>query len=129
MVAVMGYADRRSVRVGEPIRFKVSVDGSPVYKATVVRLLSPQSFPQPHAPEFRFDAMPCPFNGEHRGQHHPIPADPAGRPYLHSSQVLGRIRLGWRLMVALVRRSGASITRQPSRIHPETASFRLDILP
>ena len=30
--------------------------------------------PQPHAPEFRFDAMPCPFNGEHRGQRHEIPA-------------------------------------------------------
>ncbi len=74
MVSVMGYADRRSVRVGEPIQFKVSVDGSPNYKATVVRLLSAQTFPAPHAPEFRYDAMPCPFNGEHKGQHHPIPA-------------------------------------------------------
>ncbi len=74
MVSVMGYADRRSVRVGEPIQFKVSVDGSPTYKATFVRLLSPQTFPQPHAPEFRFDAMPSPFNGEHSGQHHEIPA-------------------------------------------------------
>src|SRR5687768_2325203 len=74
MAAVMGYADRRSVRVGERIQFKVSCDGAPAYKATIVRLISPQSFPAPHAPEFRFDVMPCPVNGEHRGQHHPIPA-------------------------------------------------------
>ncbi|MBM3548818.1 MAG: LamG domain-containing protein [Alphaproteobacteria bacterium] len=74
MVSVMGYADRRSVRVGERIQFKVSVDGSPSYKATIVRLISPQSFPQPHAPDFKFETMACPVNGEHKGQHHEIPA-------------------------------------------------------
>jgi N,N-dimethylformamidase len=74
MAAVMGYADRRSVRVGERIQFKVSCDGSPAYKATIVRLISAQTFPQPHAPEFKFEVMPCPVNGEHRGQHHEIPA-------------------------------------------------------
>ncbi len=40
MIAVMGYADRRSVRVGERIAFKVSCDSAPRYKATIVRLLS-----------------------------------------------------------------------------------------
>ncbi len=74
MAAVMGYADLRSVRVGERIQFKVSCDGAPKYKATIVRLLSPQSFAPPHAPEFKFDVMPCAVNGEHAGKHHPIPA-------------------------------------------------------
>lgn len=74
MAAVMGYADLRSVRVGERIQFKVSCDGAPKYKATIVRLLSPQSFAPPHAPEFKFDVMSCAANGEHAGKHHPIPA-------------------------------------------------------
>ena len=74
MTAVMGYADRRSVRVGETIQFKVSCDGAPAYNATIVRLLSAQTFPPPHAPEFRFDVMTSAVNGEHKGQHYPIPA-------------------------------------------------------
>ena len=73
MTAVMGYADRRSVRAGERIAFKVSCDGAPLYKATIVRLLSSQTFDPPHAPEFRFEVMPCPVNGEHEGKGHPLP--------------------------------------------------------
>ena len=73
MVSVMGYADRRSVRVGEHIQFKVSVDGAPTYRATIVRLIGAQTFPAPHAPEFKVEVMACPVNGEHKGQHHEIP--------------------------------------------------------
>ncbi len=74
MTAVMGYADRRSVRIGERIQFKVSCDGASAYNATIVRLLSAQTFPPPHAPEFRFDVMTSAVNGEHKGTYHPIPA-------------------------------------------------------
>jgi len=72
MVAVMGYADRRSLRVGEKIGFKVSCDGAATYRATIVRLLSSQTFGPPHAPEFKYDTMPCAANGDHPGTAHPI---------------------------------------------------------
>ena len=40
--AVMGYADRQSVRPGERIEFKVSALGPETYRADIVRLIAPE---------------------------------------------------------------------------------------
>jgi N,N-dimethylformamidase len=74
MASVMGYANRRSVRIGESIAFKVSCDGFPRYRASIVRLLSAETFPEPHAPPFRFDDMRSAVDGEYEGRRFDIPA-------------------------------------------------------
>ena len=51
MPAVLGYADRQSLRAGEAIAFKVSCDGAQRYRAEIVRLIAPQVLPGPDAPE------------------------------------------------------------------------------
>ncbi len=74
MGAVMGYADRRSVRAGERIGFKVSCDVGANYSAEIVRLHSPQAYPPPMSPPFRVSAMNSAVDGSYpsRAQHIPI---------------------------------------------------------
>lgn len=50
--AVMGYANRQSVRPGEGIAFKVSAVGSPTYRADIVRLIAPEVGPGDDCPQF-----------------------------------------------------------------------------
>jgi N,N-dimethylformamidase len=63
--AIFGYADRRSLRAGERIAFKVSCHSAPRYRASIVRLLGPQVFPKPDHPEFR----PLPMNSAADGSY------------------------------------------------------------
>ncbi len=85
MGAVMGYADRRSVRAGERIEFKVSCDVGANYRAAIVRLHSPQAYPPPLSPAFRVAAMNSAVDGNYPARAQEIPigsyglvaADPA----------------------------------------------------
>ena len=52
-IAILAYADRRSLRTGERIAFKVSCTGGSRYHASIVKLASPQVFPIPDHPAFR----------------------------------------------------------------------------
>ncbi|MFO0294033.1 MAG: N,N-dimethylformamidase beta subunit family domain-containing protein, partial [Rhodospirillales bacterium] len=78
MVAVMGYADRRSLRAGERIAFMVSCHGAETYRARIVRLMSPQAYPPPVAPPFRALQTGSAVDGEHPGRVQEIPAGSYG---------------------------------------------------
>jgi N,N-dimethylformamidase len=86
MAFVMGYADRRSVRAGERIEFKVSCDGFDSYRARIVRLLSPQVFPGPDFPDFRLAATGSAIDGTYPARVQEFPAGSygwiAGDPHL-----------------------------------------------
>ena len=68
--AVLGYADVRSVRAGEPITFFVSSVHDAEFDAQVVRLLSPSIGPV--GPPFREHPVSSPLNGRHPGTFQPI---------------------------------------------------------
>ena len=78
MVAVMGYADRRSLRAGERIAFMVSCHGAETFRARIVRLMSPQAYPPPVAPPFRALPTGSAVDGEHPGRVQEIPAGSYG---------------------------------------------------
>ena len=68
MTIVLGYASRRSLRAGESIDFKISVEGGDHYDAQVVRLLAPDVGPPPHMPQFHAHPVAARINGRHRGR-------------------------------------------------------------
>lgn len=68
--AVLGYADRRSVRAGERITFYVSSAGGADYSAELVQLFAPDI--GPIGPAFRTRPVDVPCNGTHRGVEQPI---------------------------------------------------------
>jgi N,N-dimethylformamidase len=74
MTAVMGYADRRSLRAGERIAFMVSCHGAETYRAAIVRLMSPQAYPPPLSPPFRALPMDSAIDGERPGRAQEIAA-------------------------------------------------------
>ncbi|MBI1779117.1 MAG: LamG domain-containing protein [Proteobacteria bacterium] len=78
MAAVLGYADRQSLRAGEAIAFKVCCDGASTYRAEIVRLIAPEVLPGPDAPEFRFEAMASPADGEYEARHQDTPVGSYG---------------------------------------------------
>lgn len=72
MKTIAGYTDRISVRPGETIAFKVSVEEGPqTYRARLVRLFNVDSHRD--GPGLQERAVPAPFDGEHRGRHQSIP--------------------------------------------------------
>jgi N,N-dimethylformamidase len=68
VTVILGYASRRSLRAGESIDFKVSVEGGDTYDAQVVRLYAPDVGPAPHMPQFRADPVKAAVNGSHPGR-------------------------------------------------------------
>ena len=70
--AVLAYADRQSVRPKETIDFKVSAAEVETFDAAVVRLLSPDVGPSPHAPDFREVEIPTSISGLHPAIWQPI---------------------------------------------------------
>jgi len=74
MAVLLGYADRRTLRAGETIRFKVSAEGLEQYRAQLVRLRAPDAGPPPHMPGYRADALDCPANGLHPARVQPLRA-------------------------------------------------------
>ncbi|HVR33648.1 MAG TPA: N,N-dimethylformamidase beta subunit family domain-containing protein [Acidimicrobiia bacterium] len=69
---VMAYADRRSVRPGETIGFKVSCDGVPTVEAAVGRLRAPNVGPGPDVPAFDFEVLDSAVGGEYPAVRQPI---------------------------------------------------------
>ena len=74
MQAVMGYADRRSLRAGERIAFKVSCEGAATYTASIRRLMSPQAYPPPASPPFRALPVDSAADGTYPARVQEIPA-------------------------------------------------------
>ena len=68
--AVLGYANARDVRAGDPISFFVSCEDDDRFDARVVRLLSPSI--GPIGPGFRELPVDAPLNGTHQGTEQPI---------------------------------------------------------
>lgn len=75
--SVLAYADRRSIRAGEPIDFFVSSDGGKPFDAQLVRLFSPDLGPA--GPAFRTPQVDAPINGTHPGTEQPIRIGSYGR--------------------------------------------------
>lgn len=72
MKTLAGYTDRISVRPGETIAFKVSVEEGPAsYRASLVRLYNVDSHRD--GPGLQEETLPAPFTGTHQGRHQPIP--------------------------------------------------------
>lgn len=69
---VMAYADRRSVRPGESIAFKVSCEGASTVQSAIGRLRAPNVGLGPDVPAFGFEALEVPVGGELPAVHQPI---------------------------------------------------------
>ena len=69
---VMAYADRRSVRPGETIGFKISCDGAPTVNAAIGRLHAPNVGSGPDVPAFDFEALDTAITGDYPAVHQPI---------------------------------------------------------
>jgi N,N-dimethylformamidase len=75
---VLGYADRRSLRAGERLAFKVSCHGAERYAARIVRLTSPQVFPDADHPEFHPEPMNAAIDGTYPARAQPLAAGSCG---------------------------------------------------
>jgi N,N-dimethylformamidase len=86
--ALTGYADRWSVKQGDPIRFMVSSAEGRDFTLRFVRHLCAD--PNPSGPGYSEVAMPSPLDGRHAGRQQPahlgsfgyaasLPADPVRR--------------------------------------------------
>jgi N,N-dimethylformamidase len=75
---ILAYADRRSLRGGERLAFKVSCRGAERYAARIVRLTSPQVFPGADHPEFRPEPMNAAIDGTYPARAQPIAAGSCG---------------------------------------------------
>lgn len=72
MKTIAGYSDRISVRPGETIAFKVSVESGPsTYRASLVRLFNVDGHRE--GPGLQERPVPAAFDGEHQGRLQPIP--------------------------------------------------------
>ncbi len=72
MKTIAGYSDRLSVRPGETIAFKVSVETGPAtYNASLVRLFNVDDHRD--GPGLQERPLPASFAGPHRGRQQPIP--------------------------------------------------------
>lgn len=69
---VMAYADRRSVRPGETVGFKVSCEGAPAVQADFGRLRAPNVGSGPDVPAFDFEVRDTAVGGEYPAVHQPI---------------------------------------------------------
>ena len=72
---MLGYADRFSVMPGESIRFMVSCDGIPTYRADIVRLIHGDT--NPAGPGFKAEELETPVRGNYRGRRQPVHAGSA----------------------------------------------------
>ena len=71
MKTIAGYSDRISLRPGETIAFKVSVEAGPLtYRASLVRLFNVDSHRD--GPGLQERPVPAPFAGERQGRLQPI---------------------------------------------------------
>lgn len=73
MAILLGYANRRSLRAGETISFKVSAEGLDQYRAQLLRLYAPDAGPPPHMPAFRADPVEHAANGFYPARMQPLP--------------------------------------------------------
>lgn len=88
--AVMGYADRQSVRPGERIEFKVSALGPEAYRADIVRLIAPEVGLGDDCPDFCEIEMHTEVCGEYPTEWQPIHPGSAVRAPLPDGLPLGR---------------------------------------
>ena len=88
--AVMGYADRQSVRPGERIEFKVSALGPETYRADIVRLIAPEVGLGDDCPDFCEIEMHTEVCGEYPTEWQPIHPGSAVRVPLPDGLPLGR---------------------------------------
>jgi N,N-dimethylformamidase len=70
--SILAYADRRSVRAGEPLAFKVSCHGAAHYAARILRLTSPRPFPGMDRPGFSPEPMHGAIGGTYPARAQPI---------------------------------------------------------
>jgi len=70
--AVMGYADRQSVRPGEPIEFKVSSVGPQTYRVDIVRLIAPEVGLGDDCPDFKEIELDTPVCSDYPTEWQPI---------------------------------------------------------
>jgi N,N-dimethylformamidase len=85
MYAILGYADRWTLRPGETVRFQVSCTGVRRYRADIVRLVCGDDTPAgPGFKETHVVAL-----GEHPGRHQPIEIGSYGRVPAHGAMDAG----------------------------------------
>ena len=63
MPVLLGYCDPQSVAPGETVRFMVSCEGAPRYRADIVHLTSPAAGPE--APPMGERVVDAPINGDY----------------------------------------------------------------
>jgi N,N-dimethylformamidase len=71
-IRIHGYSDRISVAAGDRIRFMVSVENAPRYRAELVRLINGDA--NPAGPGAKEESIASPVNGEYPGRYQPIHA-------------------------------------------------------
>ncbi len=71
MPVLLGYCDPQSVALGETVRFMVSCEGAPRYRADIVHLTSPAAGPE--APPMGERVVDAPINGDYDARQQEIP--------------------------------------------------------
>ncbi len=87
--AIMGYADRQSVRPGEPVQFKVSSVGPESYQVDIVRLIAPEVGLGEDCPEFQEIELRTSICGDYPTEWQPIHPGSAVRVRLAEGLPLG----------------------------------------
>ncbi len=66
MKTIMGYSDKISACPGETIKFMVSCEGQPSYRARLVRIIHGDTSPE--GPGYKESEVASAFHGEHKAR-------------------------------------------------------------
>jgi len=70
MKTIMGYSDKMSACPGETIRFMVSCEGQPNYRARLVKIIHGDTSPE--GPGYKEQEVKAPFQGDHKARRQEI---------------------------------------------------------